>query len=154
MISEQFLEILSLLGKKHPSDTILQFIGNQGVFFQETPSGVQNEYYYEFFDSGVTMMFKDDVIIQVSIYLNNDVANYNACQKAVFNDIPNSEITYDWAFKKFGTPLNHGGGDVSPLLGYTEKWLKYDINDCYINLQFSKENILSKIHFIYNPNDC
>ena len=148
MISEKFLKITSLLGEKQPSEKILKFIESQGVFFTETPTGIKDEYYYEFFDAGLTLVFENDLIVQITVYFDKE-ENYKPCKSSLFKDIDNNQIFYSWLIQKFGKPLQSGGGDVSPLLGYTEKWLKYQLDQNYVNFQFSKKNTLSKVHFIY-----
>lgn len=102
--------------------------------------------YYKFLQSGVEVGFRNEKLNHVHFYIENTeeyapfdgVLCYGLDKKSVEKDV----------IAVLGIPDASGGGKLDPLIGYMNKWVKYRKDDHFINFQFNKNNMLSRVTVI------
>lgn len=97
--------------------------------------------YYSFFNSGVLFLLEDDLIDQIIFYVEAD-EGFSMYRGAlpVPSGSSESEVTH-----LLGMPTFLGGGNTDMLLGYINRWIKYDKKGYFLHLQFNKNNVLCRV---------
>lgn len=146
MISKSLDILRDALGEVHPSPKILEAIKFIGAGFVETPSIIEQNYYFEFFTAGVSFNFERECLVQISIYLEPE-GSYEPFKGDVFDVEPLNEIDFNFVESILGSPQASGGGEGA-FIGHINRWIKYDLNGFSINFEFNENEFLSVVHLI------
>lgn len=104
--------------------------------FNELPSfdtGVLGDRnYYSFFQTGVLLLLENETVNQISFYIQPD-ERFSAYKGALpFKGLESENI------QLLGEPSASGGGKMDMLLGYINRWIKYEKEGYALHLQFDK----------------
>lgn len=140
-------KLVLALGESNPSNNILDAIVEIGAGFVETKSMVATGFYWEFFTKGICFIFENNKLKQVSLYLN-DSGQYKAFSGNIFANYKGNRINLEELEKLMDSNYEQGGGEYS-LIGYIEKWYKFEIDNNYIRFEISEhDGLVNKIHLI------
>jgi len=96
--------------------------------------------YYSFFRAGILLLIEDEQVDQISFYIEADEGFEKYKGELPFSaGHTESEIV-----GILGSPSSSGGGKTDTLLGYIDRWVKYDNDKYSLHLQFSQNNILRR----------
>ncbi len=112
---------------------------NELPVFDEGVLGDRN--YYSFFNSGVLLLLEDDLVNQISLYMQADegFSVYTGELPLPANSCE-SEI-----IQLLGVPSATGGGKMDMLLGYLNRWIKYQTESHILHLQFNQNDQLCRV---------
>ncbi|MGQ8707884.1 hypothetical protein ACUTSW_18120 [Serratia sp. TSA_198.1] len=101
-------------------------------------------HYYSFIHSGVLFLLENEKIDQISFFIepSENFSKYNGeLPVKSASDRSENEI-----IDVLGPPSSSGGGEKADmLLGYMNRWIKYDENEYALHLEFNQSGALSKI---------
>ncbi|CAM3590844.1 hypothetical protein RABR111495_01835 [Rahnella bruchi] len=110
--------------------------------FNELPSfdtGVLGDRnYYSFFQAGVLVLLENETVNQISFYIQPD-EGFSAYKGALPFKGLESEI-----IQLLGEPSASGGGKMDMLLGYINRWIKYEKEGYALHLQFDQNGKLCR----------
>lgn len=112
---------------------------NELPVFDEGVLGDRN--YYSFFSSGVLLLLEDDLVNQISLYMQAD-EGFSVYVGELPLPINSSESE---AIRLLGVPSATGGGKMDMLLGYTNRWIKYKFENYALHLQFNHSDQLCRV---------
>ncbi|MCW1877824.1 hypothetical protein OMR58_25635 [Erwinia sp. INIA-01] len=97
--------------------------------------------YYSFLKSGVLFLLEHGVVEQISFYVQQDegFSIYKGKLPVSINSSESKTINF------LGIPSFSGGGKVDVLMGYIDRWIKYEKGDYALHLQFNQNDRLSKV---------
>ncbi|MDJ0035757.1 hypothetical protein QM637_07895 [Pantoea allii] len=134
-------EFVKLLGR---SKSDIKFI-NISSDFHELPnveeSVLGDRKYYSFLKSGVLFLLEDEVIDQITFYATKD-EGFSEYKGELPLSIDSSE---DEAMQILGHPLDSGGGKIDALMGYIDRWIRYEKEGYTLHLQFNQNDSLSRV---------
>lgn len=132
---------IKLLGCSRVDSEFAFFINH----FNEPPEieeGVLGDrIYYSFFRSGVLFLLEDEIVEQITFYAKPDegFSDYKGA-------LPVSIITSEHdSIQILGNPSASGGGKMDGLMGYVDRWIKYEKEGYTLHLQFSQNDNLSRV---------
>jgi len=107
--------------------------------FEESVLGDRK--YYSFLGSGILFLLEDDLVDQIFFYTEADegFCIYRG-ELPVPRGCSESEI-----INLLGEPAYQGGGNADILLGYVNKWMKYERKIFSLHLQFNKNDVLCRV---------
>ncbi|CNL95544.1 hypothetical protein [Yersinia aleksiciae] len=97
--------------------------------------------YYSFFSCGVLFLLEDDQVDQIIFYVEAD-EGFSMYQGAL--PVPSGSSESE-VIHLLGMPTFLGGGNTDMLLGYINRWIKYDKKGYSLHLQFNKNNVLCRV---------
>ncbi|WP_418163000.1 hypothetical protein [Pantoea vagans] len=97
--------------------------------------------YYSFLRSGVLFLLEDEVVDQITFYAEQDegFSEYRG-ELPVLIDSSEHEVV-----QVLGPPLASGGGKMDALMGYIDRWIKYEKEGYALHLQFNQDDNLSRV---------
>jgi len=102
--------------------------------------------YYSFLKAGVLFLLENEMVEQVSFYIKSD-EGFDVYKGEL--PIPvggsESEIT-----KLLGYPSITGGGKSDLLLGYINRWIKYEKDSYALHLQFDQNDLVCRASLMIN----
>ncbi|MCL2892094.1 MULTISPECIES: hypothetical protein [Pectobacteriaceae] len=112
---------------------------NELPVFEEGVLGDRS--YYSFFNSGILFLLEDDLVNQISLYMQADegFSIYTGELPLPVNG-RESEI-----IRVLGVPSESGGGKMDMLLGYINRWIKYKIENYTLHIQFDQNDKLCRV---------
>ncbi|MFG6078830.1 hypothetical protein [Erwinia sp. OPT-41] len=137
-------EIAQFLGHSQSDE---EFINLSSVF-NELPileTGVLGDRtYYSYFKSGVFFLLENENIEQIMLYIK-PAEGFSAYR----GDLPvPANKTEAEIIDILGYPASSGGGKTDMLLGYINRWIKYERANYALHLQFDSSNHLCMVTFI------
>ncbi|WP_338479155.1 hypothetical protein VRB67_00770 [Pseudomonas trivialis] len=97
--------------------------------------------YYSFFSSGILLLLENNRVDQVVFYTRADEGfSIFKGQLPVPPDSSESKVIH-----LLGTPSSLGGGKLDMLLGYIDRWVKYEMGSYTLHFQFDKKDVLSRL---------
>ncbi|MEA3565113.1 MULTISPECIES: hypothetical protein [unclassified Enterobacter] len=97
--------------------------------------------YYSFIGSGILFLLDNGMVDQISFYIEADegFSEYKG-------DLPLSYgCSESEVIHHFGVPSSLGGGAEDALLGYMNRWIKYEEKSYAMHLQFNKYDKLCRV---------
>lgn len=138
-----FIQILGCL-KTDSSFINLPHIFNELPDFDEGVLGDRN--YYSFFNSGVLFLLENERVNQISFYIQEDEGfSIYKGELPVPRNGQESEII-QW----LGLPSSSGGGKLDKLIGYINRWIKYEKDSYAFHLQFDQNDLLCRVSLMLN----
>ncbi|MCX8955841.1 hypothetical protein EHW65_00615 [Erwinia psidii] len=134
-------EFIKLLGCSKLDGKFINVSGD----FNELPKleeGVLGDReYYSFLHSGVLFLLEDEVVDQITFYAEK-VDGFSVYKGELPVSIDSSEHE---AVQILGHPLASGGGKMDALMGYIDRWVKYEKEGYALHLQFNQNDNLSRV---------
>ena len=96
--------------------------------------------YYSFLNAGILILVDDTCVSQISLFIEGSEGFSPYTGKLPFYGDNESSIV-----KELGIPLKSGGGKPDALLGYLNRWVKYELEEGYLHLEFNQNGELSKV---------
>ncbi|CAQ85084.1 MULTISPECIES: hypothetical protein [Photorhabdus] len=96
--------------------------------------------YYKYPHSGLEIGFRKDVLNHIHFYFNEN-EGYSIFKGNLMFGI-NSEWSEIEIIQALGEPSTNGGGKIDILLGYINRWIKYENEKYALHLQFDQNNFL------------
>lgn len=118
---------------------------NISSYFNELPKAEESvlgdRNYYSFLQSGVLFLLEDEVVDQITFYAKKD-EGFSEYKGELPISIDSSEYE---AVQILGQPLASGGGKMDALMGYIDRWIKYEKEEYALHLQFNQNDNLSRV---------
>ena len=99
--------------------------------------------YYSFTHSGIEIGFRKNVLNHIHFYFTKNEGYDDYKGKLISN------ICKGWNEEKIrnvlGTPSLTGGGKEDVLLGYINRWIKYEKDNYALHFQFNQNDKLSRV---------
>ena len=134
-------EFIKLLGCSKLDSEFINVSSN----FNELPiiekSILGDRNYYSFLHSGVLFLLEDEVVEQFTFYAKQD-EGFSEYKGKLPVSIDSSEHE---AVQILGRPLASGGGKMDALMGYIDRWIKYEKEGYFLHLQFNQNDNLSRV---------
>ncbi|WP_191938601.1 hypothetical protein IFU37_007970 [Pantoea agglomerans] len=134
-------EFIKLLGCKKFDDDFINISSD----FNELPtieeSVLGDRSYYSFLQSGVLFLLEDKIIDQITFYATKD-EGFSEYEGDLPLSIDSSEHK---AVQMLGHPLDSGGGKMDALMGYIDRWIRYEKEGYKLHLQFNQNDRLSRV---------
>jgi len=140
-------------------DEIAQFLGhyqsdegfiNLSSIFKELPGlevgGLGDRTYYSYFKLGVLFLLENEKVEQIMLYIKS-AEGFSAYRGEL--PVPASKTEAE-IIDILGCPTLSGGGTTDMLLGYANRWIKYERASYALHLQFDSSNILCRITLLNN----
>ncbi|WP_380181043.1 hypothetical protein [Kalamiella sp. sgz302252] len=139
-------DFINALGKEENSSEFLNLCGAIGEIAEisedseEYNDPVSRTKYYKFFLSGIEMGFRHNILNHIHFYFDN-ADGFSTFKGSLLFGI-NIESTDKLIHQKLGEPVSCGGGKMDMLIGYINKWVKYQYKNYALHLQFNQLNKL------------
>ena len=134
-------EFIKLLGCSKLDGKFIEISSdfNELPAIEESVLGDRN--YYSFLHSGVSFLLEDEVVDQITFYAKKDEAFFE-----YKGELPVSiDSSEQEAVQILGWPLSSGGGKTDALMGYIDRWIKYENEEYSLHLQFNQNDNLSRV---------
>jgi len=97
--------------------------------------------YYSFLNTGILFLLENEILEQVTFYAKQDegFSEYKGELPVSVNASEHESIQI------LGNPSVSGGGKVDMLMGYIDRWIKYEKEDYTLHLQFNQNDNLSRV---------
>lgn len=99
--------------------------------------------YYSFFQAGILFLLENDLVTQITFFMKPE-EGFSIYQGEFPPGIGIDNKEKDIVAVK-GKPSASGGGKTDMLLGYINRWIKYESNDYVLHIEFAKDGRLAKI---------
>lgn len=139
----KWLALIDMLGRsKHERNFILLAqIMNELPVIESDMLGIRE--YYSFYQSGVLFLVEREQIDQISFYIEPKDGFFQYKGESPI-DNPSHKSESD-VIDLLGEPVFSGGGKHDLLLGYINRWVKYEKNGYNLHIEFNENDLLSKI---------
>lgn len=131
-MSREFSQLSLSIGEK-PS------ISNEPAEYND-PLG--HTKHYKYLHSGLEIGFRQNILNHIHFYFDGYEGH------SAFKGTLLSGVSFGWSeeavVQKLGTPTASGGGNVDILLGYINRWIKYEKEVYALHLQFDQSNQLCR----------
>ncbi|MGV7960574.1 hypothetical protein QPK13_05460 [Photorhabdus tasmaniensis] len=99
--------------------------------------------YYSFLQSGILFLLENDRVSQISFFIKSaeSFAKYKG-ELPINVELDNDETNI---LNTLGLPSLSGGGKSDMLLGYINRWIKYDKGQYELHFEFDKISLLCKV---------
>lgn len=97
--------------------------------------------YYSFLHSGVLFLLEDEVVDHIVFYTKQG-EGFSEYKGELPLPINSSEYE---AVQALGQPSASGGGKIDALMGYLDRWIKYEKEGYALHLQFNQNDHLSRV---------
>ena len=97
--------------------------------------------YYSFLHSGALFLLESEVVDQITFYAKQG-EGFSEYRGELPVSINSSEHE---AVQMLGHPSVSGGGKMDALMGYIDRWIKYEKEGYALHLQFNQNDNLSRI---------
>lgn len=97
--------------------------------------------YYSFFNSGVLLLLEDNQVNQISLFMQAD-EGFSVYLGEVPLPANGSESDI---IQVLGSPSAMWGGGMDMLLGYLNRWMKYQTGNHELHLQFNQHDQLCRV---------
>lgn len=98
--------------------------------------------HYKYMHSGLEIGFRQNVLNHIHFYFDR-YEGYSAFKGTLLFGV-SSGWSEEAVVQKLGTPTASGGGNVDILLGYINRWIKYEKEVYALHLQFNRSNQLCR----------
>lgn len=108
------------------------------------PDMLGDRIYYSFFQSGILFLLEKEKVSQICFFItpSEGFSTY-------IGELPISGgATENDIITALGEPSSTGGGKSDMLLGYIERWIKYDKDDYALHIEFNQSALLSKVSLL------
>ncbi|CAQ83259.1 MULTISPECIES: hypothetical protein [Photorhabdus] len=99
--------------------------------------------YYSFFQAGILFLLENDLVTQITFFMKPE-EGFSIYQGELPPGIGIDNKEKDVVEVK-GKPPASGGGKPDMLLGYINRWIKYESNDYALHMEFAQDGRLAKI---------
>lgn len=144
----EWIKFVYSLGKKENSVEFMALCSaiRESAKISEDPDGyndpVGKTKYFKFPKSGIEIGFRHNQLSHVHFYFESE-DGYSPFLSLLQSGIGSGVSEHD-VIQKLGSPTLRGGGKMDLLLGYINKWIKYDLEGFSINFQFNKHEVLCR----------
>ncbi|WP_241645606.1 hypothetical protein [Rosenbergiella metrosideri] len=148
-----WIKLIESLGKDEKSNEFLELnnaIGEVPLITEdpeEYNDPIAHTKYYKYLQSGLEIGFRKGIVNHIHFYFD-EYEGYAPFQGKLL-----SEICSGWdeksILKTLGKPSANGGGKSDMLLGYLNRWVKYDKEGYALHLQFDQSDVLCRASLIY-----
>lgn len=137
-------EFIKLLGCSKLDGKFIEISSdfNELPAIEESVLGDRN--YYPFLHSGVLFLLEDEVVDQITFYAKQG-EGFSEYKGELPVSINSSEHE---AVQILGHPSASGGGKMDALMGYIDRWIKYEKDGYALHLQFNQNDNLSRVTLI------
>ncbi|MBL5966893.1 hypothetical protein [Lelliottia amnigena] len=137
-------EFIKLLGCSKLDGKFIEISSdfNELPAIEESVLGDRN--YYSFLHSGVLFLLEDEVVDQITFYAKQG-EGFSEYKGELPVSINSSEHE---AVQILGHPSASGGGKMDALMGYIDRWIKYEKDGYALHLQFNQNDNLSRVTLI------
>ncbi|MBL5922083.1 hypothetical protein I7V28_13390 [Lelliottia amnigena] len=137
-------EFIKLLGCSKLDGKFIEISSdfNELPAIEESVLGDRN--YYSFLHSGVLFLLEDEVVDQITFYAKQG-EGFSEYKGELPVSINSSEHE---AVQILGHPSASGGGKMDALMGYIDRWIKYEKDGYALRLQFNQNDNLSRVTLI------
>jgi len=137
-------ELIEMLGRSKASNEFIYLPQklNELPAFEEGVLG--DRHYCSFINSGVLFLLEEDLVNQISLYIQAD-EGFSAYTGEL--PLPANGRESD-IIQLLGAPSATGGGKMDMLLGYLNRWKKYEMEGYALHLQFDKNGILCRANLM------
>jgi len=150
----EWMNFINSLGKAEVSSEFIELnntIGEAPLLSEDAKEyndPVGHTKYYKYIQSGLEIGFRKEVVNHVHFYFDG-YENYGVFQGELL-----SGICLGWnekfVLQVLGKPSDSGGGKVDMLLGYLNRWIKYEKDSYALHLQFDQNDLLCRASLILN----
>lgn len=98
--------------------------------------------YFKFFQSGIEIGFRQDMLNHIHFYFNEQ-DGYSPFSGSLLMGI-DSDRSREMVIKMLGEPSSSGGGKMDMLIGYINQWIKYELPEYSLHLQFSQNGLICR----------
>ncbi|WP_431022603.1 DUF5680 domain-containing protein [Erwinia rhapontici] len=149
----EWKKFINALGKKEASSEFSDLEFSIGETAQKSEDSIDDNdaightKYYKFFQSGLEIGFRENILNHIHFYFDNN-DGYDVFTGELLCGIGSgySEIAVR---KALGEPDKNGGGKSDILLGYINRWVKYESEGYALHLQFNQEDQLCMASIIF-----
>ncbi|MFP1787613.1 hypothetical protein [Lonsdalea quercina] len=144
----EWIKFINALGKRDDSADFLdlcQSIGEPAKVTSdpdEYNDPVGKTKYFKFPQSGIEIGFRQKTLNHIHFYFDEE-GEYLPFRESLFLGI-NSDSSREMIIKKLGEPSSSGEGKMDMLIGYINQWIKYELSDYTLHLQFSPKGTLCR----------
>ncbi|UZH04879.1 hypothetical protein OJ965_09785 [Pantoea anthophila] len=150
----EWIKFIDALGKGEKSRAFLELNASIGEapILSEDPIGYNDPVgytkYFKYTLSGIEIGFRKSLVSHVHFYF------YNHEGYEIFKGELLSGIGLGWDEKSvkkvLGVPSCEGGGKMDMLLGYINRWVKYEKESYALHLQFDQNHLLCRASLMIN----
>lgn len=135
--------LIDMLGrsKNERNFTLLVQVMNELPVIEPDMLGIRE--YYSFYHSGILFLAESEQIEQISFYIEPKDGFFQY-EGELPIDNPSCRSESD-IVNLLGEPAFSGGGKHDLLLGYMNRWVKYEKNGYNLHVEFNENDLLSKI---------
>ncbi|WP_267098888.1 hypothetical protein [Xanthomonas sacchari] len=102
--------------------------------------------YYQFFRHGLEFGFRSNELSFIHFFIK-DQDSFFAYEGDIFG-VGSENMNEASIIGKFGPPKDFGGGSYDALLGYIQRWIKYEINEHEMRFEFLPDGSVWKVTLI------
>ncbi|WOS40862.1 hypothetical protein [Xanthomonas rydalmerensis] len=102
--------------------------------------------YYQFFRHGLEFGFRSNALSFIHFFIK-DQDGFFAYKGKIF-EVSGESLNESLIFVKFGPPKDFGGGKYDVLLGYIQRWIKYNINEHEVRFEILPDGGVWKVTLI------
>lgn len=132
-------ELVTLLGIDLRNSSSNQLF--KTFFNEETSETISSDTYFTNKKEGIGVVFEDQKQLEnIHLYINKE--GYNAFSGTLPMGIKHND-KLDKIVSRIGN-IKHesGGGETLPILGKTNRWLKYYFENCFLHFEVNDDNEL------------
>ncbi|WP_336287219.1 hypothetical protein [Cronobacter dublinensis] len=134
----------SLLGVDKKDVAFTDFLGSIRDKPEIDQSFLGDRIYFSFLKAGFFMLIEDNRVTQITFYLE-EKDGFSKCFLELPTFLNGGKAT---AMSNLGTPSATGGGIDDKLIGYINKWIKYEYAEHELHLEYDGKDNLVKISLI------
>ncbi|MFB1118593.1 hypothetical protein RF240_20860 [Dickeya dadantii] len=144
----EWIKFVNALGKGDDSYDFLelcQAIGESAKVTSdpdEYSDPVGKTKYFKFSHSGIEIGFRQGVLNHIHFYFSEE-DGYSPFSGSLLFGI-NSNSSREMIIKNLGEPSSSGGGKMDTLIGYINQWIKYELTEYSLHLQFSQNGSIHR----------
>lgn len=139
-------EFAEALGKKDHSKDVeeLKASIHEPALVDVSPLG--DRHYYSFLRHGVLLLFEQNVLDTITFYAEPHAGFHRYDSELHYGLVPSANESD--VLKLLGPASASGGGRDDKLLGYMPRWVKYEVGNAEIHIEFSRENRVRNLSLI------
>jgi hypothetical protein len=147
-----FDKFISVLGVAEDSKEFSEFVLSLSEKFiisedsDEYNDPIGNTKHYEFFELGFSIGFRQKKLNYIHFFFDK-YENYLNCKVSRFLNVQITSSEKE-VIDLLGKNYFSGGGYEDSLLGYINRWIKYEKPLFFLHIQFNKNNSISAISLI------
>lgn len=147
-------KLINSLGKNESSSefTDLNLSIGETAQLSEDPSDdtdlVGHTKHYRYIHSGLEIGFRNNLLSHIHFYFDGS-EGYEVFDGQLLRGVSSGQ-SEKLVTEALGEPVASGGGRMDMLLGYMNRWVKYEFKGYALHLQFDKIDKLCRASLIYS----